>query len=501
MNDESQQLSRLLSDQRSRWGRGERVRAEEYVRQHPGLLADAERLLDLVYNEIYLREKAGDNPRLDEYLARFPDLADSLRLQFEIHGAIQEQGSGRMPTLPGYELLTVIGQGGMGLVYKIVRPEMAGKREIRKRFVNEARAIGDLDHPNIVKVYEAGESAAGLFLAMELVEGPSFEQMIQRRGLPIHEAVRIIAAVADGVHHAHERGIIHRDLKPANILIADAQLDFGAPEATVERPAFTDTPPVRASEPTLRIPKIADFGLAKVLRTYVGQRQSSTKQGTLLGTPAYIPPEQMGEVTAQPGPWNDIYSLGAILFAALTGRPPFVEPTFMATLMRARMATEPPALRPLRPDISEELERLCRKCLSKAPADRYTSARVLADELRRLGESLPRLEAGAQSGPVGPVTIVLIPASGGPRAMTSVTAVVGRGDACDIRLTEPDVSRRHCRLVQRSGEVYVEDLGSMLGTRVNGEKVRQQRLNDGDRLQLSSVVFQVRFVPEGSKQP
>ncbi|MFL5341280.1 MAG: protein kinase domain-containing protein [Gemmataceae bacterium] len=473
MSNPAQLLAQLLADQRQRWARGERVLVEEYRRQNPEFLADPERLLDLIYNEIVLREKAGMKPSLDEYLARFPELTEPLGLQFEVHGLIQEEGQGTCPTVAGYELLEEIGHGGMGLVYKaqrqsdgagsavkVVRPELAGRRDVRKRFLTEAAAVAALDHPNIVRVYEAGECAAGLFLAMELVEGPSLETALRQGPLPTRKAVPLLIAVSEGVHHAHERGVIHRDLKPANILLG----------AT---------------------PKVSDFGLAKVLRTAGGPRQSSTQQGMLLGTPTYMPPEQMGDTNAQPGPWNDVYSLGGILFAALTGRPPFDEPTFLATLLRARFATEPPTMRAHRPDVPEPLEQICRRCMSRLPADRFPTARALAEALRRAESSLDSTAA-----PAAPGRVWLIPYGGEPLRLEKAVTMIGRALDCDLRPATPEVSRRHCRIVCHADRVTVEDLNSQHGTRVNGELVQQARLRDGDRLELASEGYHVRISAE-----
>ena len=431
MSDPAQLLAQLLADQRQRWAKGERILVEEYRRQSSEFLSDAERLLDLIYNEIFLRKRAGETPSLNEYLGRFPALAEALRLQFEVHGAIQTEGAGTRPVVAGYELLEEIGQGGMGLVYrarrrcdggltavKLVRPELAGKREVRKRFLTEARAVTALDHPNIVKVLEVGESAAGLFLVMELVDGISLDAALRPGPLTIAEAVRLITLLAEAVHHAHERGIIHRDLKPANILLAGTHV------------RSAETAGVDADAPTLGVrsvdqgpaPKISDFGLAKVLRTSSGPRLSSTQHGVFLGTPAYMPPEQMGETTAQPGPWNDVYSLGGILFACLTGRPPYEESNFLATLLRARLAAEPPAVRPLRSDVPEHLEQICRKCLNKSPAERFPTALALADALRAFAANWSK--APAQRLAAASLTVRLIPLAGGARSQSKNLALL-----------------------------------------------------------------------------
>ena len=309
--------------------------------------------------------------KLGEYLVRFPDLAEDLRVQFEVHQAIETEVVAKMPEIPGFAILAEIGRGGMGIVYKacdpqrdqivavkVVRPELVGRKESRQRFLREARTAAALGHPNIVRMFDVGDSSVGPFLVMEWIDGESLETALAKGSWPIADAVRLLIVVADAVHYAHSRGIIHRDLKPANILLIS-----NGGTASV-------------------LPKIVDFGLAKSLRPS-GSGYWSTQEGTLIGSLAYMPPEQMGEKIARPGPWNDVYSLGGILFAMLTGRPPYEEKAIVAAILRVRSAAEPPRMLPLRPETPDELERICRKCLSTSPSDRYQSARDLADDLRR----------------------------------------------------------------------------------------------------------------------
>jgi len=474
-----------------RWAKSDQVLAEEYRKLHPELFADLDHLLDLIYNEICLREQAGDEPSLAEYQRRFPELAEPLRLQFEVHLAIESDADSSRTAIPGYELLAEIGHGGMGLVYKardlrldrivavkVIRPELAGQPDVRKRFLTEARAASTLDHLHIVKVHEVGDCAAGPFLVMEFIEGVSLESLLRQGPLPIAQAVQIAITLAEAVQHAHQNGIIHRDLKPANILLVSGGVMSGElPHA-----------PVTTHQSPLTLPKITDFGLAKLL-TPPGQRHSSTKQGTMLGTPAYMPPEQLGERRQTPGPWNDVYALGGILFAMLTGKPPYDEGNFVATVLRVRAALEPPELRPLRSDVPEDLERICRKCLQKSTGARFPSAQALAEELRRIAPTLaPALNATPLK------SAWLTPASGGePIALDKSVTTIGRARDCDIRLTEPEVSRRHCRIVRTSDRLFVEDLGSQHGIRINGQTTNNGPLQDGDHLELGPVEFIVRL--------
>ncbi|HLW64003.1 MAG TPA: FHA domain-containing serine/threonine-protein kinase [Gemmataceae bacterium] len=475
------ELTQVLADQKQRWAKCDYVIVEEYQIRHPQLLADSECLLDLIYNEICLREAAGDRVELAEYQRRFPELIEPLSLQWEVHQAIQTHADLAVTSIPGYELLEEIGAGGMGLVYeahdqrfnrlvaiKVIRPELAGKPEVRRRFMTEATAMSGLRHPQIVQVYQVGETATGPFLVMELIQGLSLETLLKLGPLPIGRAIEILMAITEAVRFAHQKGIIHRDLKPANILIPDSPGE---------------------SADSNRVPfavKITDFGLAKVLAPS-GKRQSSTQKGTLLGTPAYLPPEQLGDRKQTTSPANDVYSLGAILFAMLTGRPLYDEGNFVMTVLRVRAAKEPPALRPWRADVPEELEEICRKCLQRLPAARHQSAQALLDDLAKLA-------ANSKRWPDREVAEAwLEPAEGGPAfAIRKLSTVMGRGKDCDVHVVNAEVSRRHCRILRFADKLFVEDLGSQHGIRVNGQRVSHAHLRDGDHFQLASNVFRVR---------
>jgi len=466
-------LLSLMADQRERWARGDRVLVETYLEQHPALQTDAEAVLDLIYNEIFLREGLGDRPERDEYLRRFPHLAGPIAMQFDVHQAIHtgagpEPDTG-LPTIAGFEVLAEIGRGGMGRVYrarhmkrgrlvavKVLRAEPFRKPGGRRRFMAETQAAAALDHPHIIKVFEVGECEAGPYFVMELIEGPSLEAVIRQGPPDVAQAVRWLIPVAEAVHHAHAQGIIHRDLKPANIMI----------------------------DPTGQ-PRVMDFGMAKVLNKADMVGLSSTQQGTILGTPCYMPPEQAGDVATEPGPYSDVYSLGAILYALLTGRPPFDEGTLLATLLKVRSADLPPAVRSLRRDVPEGLERICHKCLNKKPADRYPTAQALAEALVQFQrETSSRCEEGLA---------LFSMATGQWIALVKETTVIGRAPECDLVLETAAVSRRHCQIARTANDVLVVDLGSMGGTCVNGYQARRAVLHDGDWLQIAGHVFQVRL--------
>jgi serine/threonine-protein kinase len=261
-----------------------------------------------------------------------------------------------------YELRRVLGRGGMGVVYqakqlslnrlvavKMIRAGLwAGDDEVR-RFKNEAEAVAGLDHPQIVPIYEIGTHEGQHYFSMKLVGDTSLAAQLPRFTADPKAAARLVAEVARAVHHAHQRGILHRDLKPSNILL-DAE---GRPHVT-------------------------DFGLAKKLE---GNGELSVS-GSILGTPAYMSPEQAaghrGAVTTA----TDLYGLGAILYASLTGRAPFQADDVLETLEQVR-EREPEKPSKLNPRLPRDLEVICLKCLEKDPRRRYGSADALADELER----------------------------------------------------------------------------------------------------------------------
>ncbi len=261
-----------------------------------------------------------------------------------------------------YVLLEEIGRGGQGVVYralhretnevlavKTVLPQDAGSSETLIRFQREAAAAHGLNHPHTMSVREIGCSADGLpFFSMKLALGGSLYQLGAKYRGRWHKIAELLIKIASAVHHAHGQGILHRDLKPGNILFTDDQE-----------------------------PLVTDFGLAKHLTGSTNLTQSST----VLGTPNYVSPEQAAGKTKDLAPTSDIYSLGAILFELLTGRPPFVGDNALDVLRQA--ASEAP-IRPrsLVPSIPRALETICMRCLEHRPEDRYDSAEDLADDLR-----------------------------------------------------------------------------------------------------------------------
>lgn len=293
-----------------------------------------------------------------------------------------------------YLILRELGRGGCGIVFlafdpalgrkvalKVPRAEALLTPELRARFLREARTAAGLDHPSIVPVYEAGEIGAVCYIASAYAPGIDLASWLKQPHEPIapHAAARLVAALADAVHHAHTRGVVHRDLKPANILMADAEL----PIADASTPS---SDPSAIRNPQFAIPKITDFGLAKLME----REMNETTTGVIIGTPPYMAPEQAASRKDAIGPATDVYALGAILYELLTGRPPFTAETALETLEQVR--TQPPVRpRQLHPSLPRALETVCIKCLEKEPGNRYPSAAALADDLQRFLADAPIL--------------------------------------------------------------------------------------------------------------
>ncbi len=264
--------------------------------------------------------------------------------------------------LGDYELIKEIARGGMGVVYqarqislnrivavKVVLHGPFSSPEFVERFRTETAATAALQHPNIVGIFEVGQAGNEQFFSMEYIEGANLAELVREKPLPARRAAGYLQKIAAAVHYAHQRGILHRDLKPSNVLLD----------------GFDQ-------------PRITDFGLAKL----VGTDAELTTTGQVLGSPNYIAPEQAAGKLNETGLTADVYSLGAILYHLLTGRPPFQGETLSEILMQVQN-TDPVAPRRLNPSVPVDLQTICLKCLQKEPARRYASAQELADELGR----------------------------------------------------------------------------------------------------------------------
>lgn len=343
-SDEELRLAQLVTDLTDRIQRGEAVDLNAVCRAHPDL-AEA---LTAVWGTVVVTNAVGSHEAS----------------QIRSDGSSNADAAGwRMPlpcVLGDYELLEEIGRGGMGVVYRarqlslgrevaikmILRDRLASDLE-RQRFFAEARATAQLQHPNIVPVYDVGEIDGRPYFAMQYLQGKTLLELINTNQLEERQAVRYLLEVTSAVQCAHASGILHRDIKPSNILI----------DSTGHA-------------------RLTDFGLAKQSDV----AESLTRTGVVLGTPTYMSPEQASGRMGEIGPASDVYSLGSVLYHALTGRPPFSAKSTMDVLLQV-LEQDPPNPRVIQPKIDRDLEMIVVRCLQKPPDLRYASAAALGEDL------------------------------------------------------------------------------------------------------------------------
>jgi eukaryotic-like serine/threonine-protein kinase len=382
-------LERILRQQVADWRHGQYTSPRRYVARLGTTEGRAEALLELVHQEMILRRRSREPLRREEYIAEYPELAPAISQLFDLHGEISlsrqfRSASGSpepgvesrptdalraLPEIAGYTVEQVLGTGGMGIVYlaedlalkrkvavKVVSRGFKDDPEHRARFEREAAAAARFQHPYLVQVFHFGEHLGERYLALEYVEGGTLAKALAGVPQPVRRAATLVEQLARAIEHAHSRGVIHRDLKPANVLM------------TIDGE-----------------PKITDFGLARF-----EDSSTRTELGALVGTLAYMAPEQVESRAKQIGPRTDIHALGAILYEALTGRPPYRAET-PQQFLHAILSEQIPSPCSLRIDIPRDLESICLRCLEKRPADRYASAADLADDLRRFLDGRPTL--------------------------------------------------------------------------------------------------------------
>ncbi len=270
-----------------------------------------------------------------------------------------------------YDILDELGKGGMGVVFKafhrhlkrivalkVVLPDLDDKETMLKRFKREAELHARLDHPNVVRVYDSGEIDGVHYFAMNFIQGTQLSRLMGSPEFTVRHRVDVARQIAEALDHAHGHGVVHRDIKPDNIIVEKGW-----------------------------VATLVDFGIAKP--TDMSGRENITRQGLAIGTPHYMAPEQFRTQLGEVGPRSDVYSLGAVLYHALRGSPPFEADTAHKVLIAAA-TQDPPSLRgektPSLEPISDDLWAVVQKAMRKKPEERYASAREFADDLRRLND-------------------------------------------------------------------------------------------------------------------
>jgi serine/threonine-protein kinase len=393
-------VERVRDDMCRRWRAGDSVRVEAYLPHHPEMRSQPDALLDLIYQEVVLREERGEAVSQEEYLSRFPDLGPRLRKQFEVHRALEYSGLGgqsaretkdapgsetqvpagpvgsdlaetlaapaqpaaELPdTIGKYRVIEHLGSGGQGDVYRAVHPHLGRDvvlkwardqlpEDQQRRLLDEGRVLAQVDDPGVVRVHDVEVIAGRPLLVFEYVRGRPLADVLKAGPLPPRPAAALAARVADVLERVHRRGILHRDIKPANLL-----LDEGGQ------------------------PRLLDFGLASLARPWGDVNQ--LPEGSVAGTLQFMAPEQAAGRTEQVGPRTDVFGLGAVLYCLLTGQPPIQGPDMATLWQQAREAQVLPP-RQHNPRIPRALERICLKALAFAPEDRFASAGALAGALR-----------------------------------------------------------------------------------------------------------------------
>lgn len=412
-----------------------------------------------------------------------------------------------------YRVLALIGQGGMGTVYraehvstgaqvalKVLSDSLAASEPFRRRFVREARYARELDHPNVVRVDEVGDDAGCMYMVMPEVRGADLKMLLTLDGpLDPTRAIAILAPIADALDALHERGILHRDIKPGNVIVASGE------------------GPERAGTAYL-----TDFGLGKDPTRDSG---ALTAVGEFVGTFQYAAPEQVvgGELDHR----VDIYALGCLLYEALTGAPPFTRERAVDVL-DAHLEDAPPKVTEMRPDLPAKVDAVVARAMAKQREDRFDTATETVEAARSaLGVPRQVVEggppAGAKGGPIAhrdmpqpeptpttgaspPGALRLRAVSGncaGSEILVTDELVIGRESEGEGRLEgDPQISRRHARIWRTGVGFMVVDLGSTNGTLVGGQVITEPRLLvAGDRLEIGDTELVVETAAAAAPTP
>src|SRR5262245_16743952 len=384
-------IDQLTAEQRA----GRVIDIDAVAREHPDLGAELRELWAVAqFAQVASRPAFGQQQTLAQVL-------NGPLTPGHTADATNHDGSPMLPREFGdFELLEEIGRGGMGVVYrarqrnlnrtvalKMVREAHLATDTDRARFRTEAESAARLKHPNIVTVYEVGTVGGQAYLCMEFVRAHTLAENVPTGGpRPPREAAGLVAVIARAVQHAHSEGILHRDLKPSNILLTEDRRQGTGDRKDSDTGSVSSLSPVSCS----LSPKVSDFGLAKK----IDSTASLTRTGAVVGTPSYMAPEQAAgrkELT----PAADVYSLGAILYELLTGRPPFQAAHPVDTLLLV-LEQEPVPPRDLNPTVDRELALICLKCLQKPVELRYATAAALAADLEAYanGETVTAAPSG-----------------------------------------------------------------------------------------------------------
>lgn len=412
-------LRKAIAELKRRHGIGENEISESVLNEFPELRENRESVLELIYFEYVLSQDSGRPISDDDLQRRFPEFQADLQKILNVDRAFRssrdtdpaydktvstdlavglENDADPQFEFDGfgdYELVGILGQGGMGVVYKARQRRLNRLVAVKTidnlsslnptavaRFRSEAELVAKLQHPNIVQVYEIGSQHGVPYFSMELVAGGTLAEAMSERPLVPDTAAKLVETLARAVHYAHSQSIIHRDLKPSNILLARSDR-----ADAIELPVEAKRGISNGVDLNPRFePKIADFGLAK----YIEGALDRTATQAMIGTPSYMAPELIDSELGSVGPACDVYSLGAILYDALVGRPPFSAATVIETIHHVRNSDVIPPQK-LQSKISRDLQTICLNCLRKEPSKRYASAKELADDLQRFLAGQPIL--------------------------------------------------------------------------------------------------------------